>query len=126
MNTFIRFFYEFISIFFDGVVMIFKGIVEGFSKMFNFPEYSKIISNYGDALTSGEKVMMWIVIAIFVLIFFLIIFFIIMKIRKLFRKFDNNFNKEDLLEEISDLNQQVARLMKEKDELMAMKVSQLG
>ena len=126
MNTFIRFFYEFISIFFDGVVMIFKGIVEGFSKMFNFPEYSKIISNYGDALTSGEKVMMWIGIAIFVLIFFLIIFFIIMKIRKLFRKFDNNFNKEDLLEEISDLNQQVARLMKEKDELMAMKVSQLG
>ena len=49
-----------------------------------------------------------------------------MQIRKLFRKFNNNFNKEDLLEEISDLNQQVAKLMKEKDELMAMKVSQLG
>ena len=40
--------------------------------------------------------------------------------------FNNNFNKEDLLEEISDLNQQVAKLMKEKDELMALKVSQLG
>ena len=36
-----------------------------------------------------------------------------MQIRKLFRKFNNNFNKEDLLEEISDLNQQVAKLMKE-------------
>ena len=30
MNTFIRFFYEFISIFFDGVIMIFKGLFEGF------------------------------------------------------------------------------------------------
>ena len=44
MNTFIRFFYEFISILFDGVVIVFKGIVEGFKKMFNFPEYTKIIS----------------------------------------------------------------------------------
>ena len=126
MNTFIRFFYEFISIFFDGVVLVFKGIVEGFTKMFNFPEYSKIISNYSEAFTTAEKIMMWFVVSIFVIIFFLIIFFIIMQIRKLFRKFNNNFNKEDLLEEISDLNQQVAKLMKEKDELMAMKVSQLG
>ena len=35
-------------------------------------------------------------------------------------------NKEDLVEEISNLNDKVAKLMKEKDELMAMKVSQLG
>ena len=95
MNTFIRFFYEFISIFFDGVVIVFKGIVEGFTKMFNFPEYSKIISNYSEAFTTAEKIMMWFVVLIFVIIFFLIIFFIIMQIRKLFRKFNNNFNKED-------------------------------
>ena len=55
MNTFIRFFYEFISIFFDGVVMIFKVVVEGFTKMFNFPEYSKIISNYSESFTTGEN-----------------------------------------------------------------------
>ena len=126
MNTFIRFFYEFISIFFDGVVMIFKGVVEGFTKMFNFPEYSKIISSYNESFTGFEKLLMWLVVLLFVVIFFLIIFAIIMQIKKLFRKFNNNFNKEDLLEEISNLNQQVAKLMKEKDELMAMKVSQLG
>ncbi len=126
MNTFLRFFYEFISIFFDGVVVVFKGIVEGFSKMFNFPEYTKIISSYNESFSFVEKIFMWVVVLLFVLIFFLIIFFVIMQIRKLFRKFNNNFNKEDLLEEISNLNQQVAKLMKEKDELMAMKVSQLG
>ena len=126
MNTFIRFFYEFISILFDGVVIAFKGIVEGFKKMFNFPEYTKIISNYNESLTGFEKVLMWVSVLLVVFIFFLIIFALAMQIRKLFRKFNNNFNKEDLLEEISDLNQQVAKLMKEKDELMAMKVSQLG
>lgn len=126
MNTFLRFFYEFISIFFDGVVMVFKGIVEGFMKMFNFPEYTKIISSYNASFSGFEKFLMWVVVLLFVVIFFLIIFFVIMQIRKLFRKFNNNFNKEDLLEEISNLNQQVAKLMKEKDELMAMKVSQLG
>ena len=26
MNTFLRFFYEFVSIFFDGVIEVFKGI----------------------------------------------------------------------------------------------------
>ena len=126
MNTFLRFFYEFISIFFDGVVMVFKGVVEGFMKMFNFPEYTKIISSYNSSFSGLEKILMWVVVLLFVVIFFLIIFFVIMQIRKLFRKFNNNFNKEDLLEEISNLNQQVAKLMKEKDELMAMKVSQLG
>jgi len=126
MNTFIRFFYEFISILFDGVVIVFNGIVEGFKKMFNFPEYTKIISNYNESLTGFEKVLMWISVLLIVFIFLLIIFAIAMQIKKLFRKFNNNFNKEDLLEEISDLNQQVAKLMKEKDELMAMKVSQLG
>ena len=126
MNTFLRFFYEFISILFDGVVIVFKGIVEGFKKMFNFSEYTKIISNYNEALTGGEKVLMWISVLVVVVIFLLIIFALLMQIKKLFRKFNNNFNKEDLLEEISDLNQQVAKLMKEKDELMAMKVSQLG
>ena len=126
MNTFIRFFYEFISILFDGVVIVFKGLVEGFKKMFNFPEYTKVISNYNEALTGFEKVLMWLSVLVVVVIFLLIIFALIMQIKKLFRKFNNNFNKEDLLEEISDLNQQVAKLMKEKDELMAMKVSQLG
>ena len=33
MNTFLRFFYEFISIFFDGVEKIVKGFINGFVQM---------------------------------------------------------------------------------------------
>ena len=39
MNTFIRFFYEFISIFFEGIGMVFGGLFNGIIKMFNFTEY---------------------------------------------------------------------------------------
>ena len=126
MNTFLRFFYEFISIFFDGVVKIFNGLIEGFKQMFKFSEYTKVISNYNASLTGIEKVFMYISVFVIVAILFLLIFLIIMHIRKLFRRMGNTFNKEELLEEITNLNEQVAKLMKEKDEIMAMKVSQLG
>ncbi len=126
MNTFLRFFYEFISIFFDGVVKIFNGFIEGFKQMFKFSEYTKVISNYNASLTGIEKVFMYISVFVIVAILFLIIFLIIMHLRKLFRRVGNTFNKEELLEEITNLNEQVAKLMKEKDEIMAMKVSQLG
>ena len=46
MNTFFRFFYEFISIFFDGLFSAFKGIIDGITKMFSISEYSKIVENY--------------------------------------------------------------------------------
>ena len=126
MNTFLRFFYEFISIFFDGVVKVFNGLVEGFTQMFKFSEYTKVISNYNASLSGFEKVLMYISVFFIVGILFLVIFLIIMHVRKLFRRVGNTFNKEELLEEITNLNEQVAKLMKEKDEIMAMKVSQLG
>ena len=83
MNTFIRFFYEFISVLFDGVVIVFRGIVEGFKKMFNFSEYTKIISNYNDALTGFEKVLMWLSVLVVVIIFLLILLLVL---------FSMNFN----------------------------------
>ena len=126
MNTFIRFFYEFISIFFDGIVMIFKGLFEGFIKMFSFGEYAKLISNYSDNFNTFEKILVTLCIIILVIIILLLIFLFVMFIRKLMRKADMNMNKEELLSEIADLNNQVAKLMKERDEIMAMKVSQLG
>ena len=126
MNTFIRFFYEFISIFFDGIVMVFEGIINGITKMFNFSEYAKLISNYKDNFNAGEKILVTISVIVLVIIVLLLLFLLIMFIRKLIRKADTNLDKDEMLSEIADLNNQVAKLMKEKDEIMAMKVSQLG
>ena len=41
MNTFFRFFYEFISVFFDGIRKILDGIIGGIAKVFNYLEYKK-------------------------------------------------------------------------------------
>lgn len=126
MNTFLRFFYEFISIFFDGLFSGIKGLLDGITKMFNVGEYAKLIDNYKDNFNGNEKIFLIICIMfllIFVIVFILLIFFII---KAIIRKFGNEMNKEELLNEIGNLNDQVYKLMKEKDELMAMKVSQLG
>ena len=126
MNTFIRFFYEFIAIFFDGVVKIFEGLFEGIGGMFNFSDYSEVVSSYGKSFTTIEWVLavlsILLVLAIVIGGLILIFFFIrrILNLRK------SGTNQEELLEEIAKLHTQVRKLMKEKDELMAMKVSQLG
>jgi flagellar biosynthesis/type III secretory pathway M-ring protein FliF/YscJ len=57
-------------------------------------------------------------------VFVLIIILIILGIKKLIR--NRKVNTDELLDEVADLHEQVQRLMKEKDEIMAMKVSQLG
>lgn len=126
MNTFLRFFYEFISIFFDGVVLVFKGIYEGFKKMFSFNQYSTLIDDYKSSFKGAEWILVGFSVLVLVVIVGLIIFLIIMYIRKIIRRRKNNLNQDELLEEIADLNDKVHKLMKEKDEIMSMKVSQLG
>ena len=126
MNTFLRFFYEFISIFFDGVVAIFNGLVNGFTKMFNFSNYLKTINNYKGSFSGIEWVLVGISIAILVAIIGAILLLLFFFIRRIVRSRQKNLNKEDLLDEIANLNSEVQKLMKEKDNIMAMKVSQLG
>ena len=126
MNTFLRFFYEFISIFFDGVLVIIKGFVNGLTQMINYKEYMKIINSYKDSFKGSEWLLVGSVVATLIIIFGLIIFIVLYSFRKLIRFRKNKLNQEDLLDEIADLDSQVKKLMKEKNEIMAMKVSQLG
>lgn len=126
MNTFIRFFYEFISIFFSGLWTVIKGIFNGFGKMLSIKEYSKVISSYKDSFNFLEKILFFLSVAVLVVLLIIFIGLIVLFVKKMIRKFNTNMSKDELLEEIGSLNDQVRKLMKEKDELMAMKVSQLG
>lgn len=126
MNTFLRFFYEFISIFFDGILLIIKGLIAGLTEIVDYNKYIKIINNYKDSFNGPEWLFVGLAIAVLVIIIGLIgllIFFAVTRVVKL-RK--NKLNQEELLDEIANLDDQVKKLMKEKDEIMAMKVSQLG
>jgi len=126
MNTFLRFFYEFISIFFDGFFSGINGLWNGLKKMFSFSEYAKIISSYRDNFNGQEKIFVVLCIVFLVVIVLTTVFLIYLFIKRIIRKFRNDLSKDELLNEIGNLNNQVYKLMKEKEELMAMKVSQLG
>lgn len=126
MNTFFRFFYEFISIFFGGIVKLFNGVVDGLSKMFNYFDYKKIFESYKDSFSTIEWIFVIITILFLVIIVLGFLLLVVFRLRKYLRLRKQKLNQEELLDEIGNLNNKVRQLMKEKDELMAMKVSQLG
>ncbi|MFA5602761.1 MAG: hypothetical protein WDA21_03380 [Bacilli bacterium] len=126
MNTFLRFFYEIISIFFEGLFSIVKGFANGLAKMVSYSEYQKIINSYKNSFEGSEWLLVGLTIAILVIIVGLIGLLIFFAVRRFIKRRKNKLNQEDLLDEIADLNDQVRKLMKEKNKIMAMKVSQLG
>ena len=126
MDTFVRFLYEFLSQFFSGIIEIFKGLINGIIKMFDIPAYISIVQYYKDDFNVSEWVMVFIVVLIMVIVLGLIIALFVYLIRKYIRIRKTLVDQESLLEEIADLNGQVARLVQEKEDILAMKVSQLG
>lgn len=126
MNTFLRFIYEFISIFFGGLISALKGIYNGILKMFKISDYAEIIDSYKQNFTGQEWIFVTIAVVIIVIFALLILLLIYFFIKKLIRSRKVHMSKDELLNEIGNLNDQVQKLMKEKDEIMAMKVSQLG
>ncbi len=126
METFTRFLYEVLSQFFSGIITIVIAIGKGLSQMFDFYTYKEIINMYKGDLSMPEwvlTVMTFVIIIIIVFAFVLFVFLVVKKYLK-FRK--EAFEQEVLLEELSSLNGKVVSLVKEKEEILAMKVSQMG
>ena len=126
MNTFFRFFYEFTSVFFNGIGTIFKGMFNGVKEIFNYFDYKKVLDNYKSSFGAAEWIFVVITVLFLVVIILGVLFLVFTKVRKYFRLRKQKLNQDELLDEIDGLNKKVKKLMKEKDELMAMKVSQLG
>ena len=126
METFSRFLYEFLKQFFSGVLTIIKSIGTGITETLNFKAYQTILDTYKNDLTTPEWVLVIIsllCIAIFVGLIIALIYLLCRKYMK-FRK--KAIDQDELLEEVASLNKQVETLMKEKEKIMAMKISQLG
>ena len=126
METYIRFLYEFLDQLFGGVVEAVKEFFLGILQMFDIRAYSALINNYSADFSGGEWFMVIMAILVTMVLLALIILCVFFLIRKYFRFRKSLVEQESLLEELADLHKQVRTLMKEKDELYAMKVSQLG
>src|SRR5574344_394306 len=126
MDTLIRFLYEFLNQFFMGFITAFLGIINGFKQTFNTPAYIGIINDYKADFNGAEWLGVIIAILLIIIVFGLIVFGIILLIKKYFRFRKTLVEQESLLEEVADLNKKVATMAKEKEDILAMKVSQLG
>ena len=126
MDTFLRFLYEFLSQFFDGLMFVVKGIFNGIKTIFNIPAYIKVINEYKKDFSVPEWLLVGIAVLITLAVLCLIIFAVYFLIRKYIRVRKSLVEQESLLEEVSTLNSEVSKLMKEKESILAMKVSKLG
>ena len=126
MDTFFKFLYDFLSQFFNGVLDIIMGFVNGIGKIFNIKAYISVIQYYKDDFNGPE----WLFVVIAILLLLILIAGIIVIagfiIKKYIRFRKTIVEQESLLEEVGKLNNKVATLIKEKDEILAMKVSHLG
>lgn len=126
MDTFFRFLYEFLGQTFLGFKNIFMGLVDGIIAIFNVKEYVSVINFYKDDFSGPE----WLFVAIAIILLLGILVGIILLLYFLIRKYirfrKTIVEQESLLEEVSKLNNEVATLYKEKEEILAMKVSHLG
>ena len=119
MNTFLKFLYELLSQFFLGFKNIFTGLFTGLVAIFNVNKYISIIQDYKQDLSVGEWILVVIIMLIIVAILALIIFLFIILIKKIFKFKKTLVEQESLIEEIGDLNNKVATMMKEKEEISA-------
>ena len=126
MDTFFRFLYEFLMQFFGGVQLVILGLWNGIKQAFNIKNYVEVINFYKHDFNGPEWVFVVIAILILLVILALIVFVFIIVIRKLIRFRKTIVEQEELLEEVATLNNEVSSLMKEKEDILAMKVSHLG
>ena len=126
MKTFLRYFYEILSQFFSGFIAIFKGIIDGFGRIFNIKAYIQIAKSYKGDFGVGEWVLFGVSVLILLIFIALLVLLVVFIVKRALRFRKTIVEQESLLEEISDLNGRVATLLKEKEDILAMKVSQLG
>ena len=126
MDTYFKFLYEFLSQFFKGFLIILTAIVEGIKELFDFKTYIDIINNYKADLQVAEWVLVAVAVFVVLLFFAAFVFFFYFVIRKYIKFRKTVVEQEELLEEVAVLNNEVANLVQEKQEILAMKVSKLG
>ena len=126
MNTYMKFLYEFLNEFFAGLKTILFGIINGIKQLFDIPNYIHLIKEYKNDFSVQEWVLVAIAIAAVAIILILMVLLVLLIIRKYLRFRKNVIDQESMLKEVADLNKRVAKMSKEREEIMAMKVSQLG
>ena len=125
MDTFLRFLYELVNNIVSGLFTIGKGLFEGLKLILNFTAFFNLVSQYQKDFTGPEWALVAITILFMIILYGGIILLVVFSVKKIAKRF-KPISKSALINEVEDLNKKVLKLSKEKDEILAMKVSQLG
>jgi hypothetical protein len=110
----------------NGFGMIFSGLWNGIVQIFNIGNYIKIFKEFSPQFGALGWILAILAILVVLAIYAAIAFLIILAVRKYVRFRHSLVSNEDLLEEIAVLQRRVLKMTREKDEIMAMKVAQMG
>lgn len=128
MNEFSVYYVEFFKQFWNDILAFFKTIWNEIILVLfsNVKYYFTLLARH----TAGFDIISWIMIVVTTLLNLSLVLFIIAKIVIWFRKYASfrrvEIEKNELIDEIASLNDKVVSLVEEKNQIMAMKVSQLG
>ena len=126
MESFLNWFFEFMTSMLQGFVFIGKGIWDGIIQLFNVVKFVEIFNKYSSAFTVAEWILAIIAVILVVAIWVLIFYLIFLMIKKYIKMRKMVVSQEDMFEEIADLHKEILRLTDEKDKILAMKVNQAG
>jgi hypothetical protein len=128
MVEFARYYISFIRDFFANIGQFFKTLFEAFAALF-FEGVAKFFENFIDA-TPNFTLLDWVMAFVVLMVNLAFIIFVVLKAYQLLRRYfkfaRTEIEKDELLEEISFLNQKTVELIDEKNKILAMKVSTLG
>ena len=117
MDSYGKFFVDFLTPFFEGLISIFKSIFNGIIEMLNIIKYGEIVSNYKDNVNIVFIIIAIICLVLLISLFVFIVYYIVKKIIKVVRK---SHEQDSLLEEVEKLNYDMIKLKQENDKLMLM------
>jgi len=126
METLTRFLYEFLAQFFSGFEIALTGLWDGLKCMFDIEKYENILNLYKQDLSMSEWMLVGIAIGGLVLIVLAVVLLIFLFIKGHIKLTKKAVKQETLMNEIAELNNRVIDLVREKEDILAMKVSQLG
>ena len=121
MESFVKFLYELLAQFFGGFWKAISGVFLGAFDLVNIPAYAELVQEYGDSFGVGGWILAILCMLVLVAI---LVAFILLAVILIKKKIDNKNklkNQIALLEEVGKLNNQVIRLTKEKDKILAIK-----
>ena len=126
MGNFLKWFFAFITQMLQGFGEIFIGIWHGIKQIFNIKSYIETFKTFSKDFGALEWILSVLSIILVTAIYVIIAVILVLGIRKYLRFRHSIVSNEDLLEEISLLQQRVMKMAKEKDEIMAMKIASIG